>query len=173
MVTRRVRTNVLWSAMAVLGLVLGWPASSEARQPEPPHIDGSWRLTVTAVDPPLGELSSLLTLIPGGGVIESRRPYVPFTPFGPLLESGGHGAWTRTGGRGFAVQFMFLLQGAPDGPTPGQDLGTDNIRMQLRLSGPSHLTGTFRSQIKDPSDAVLFTVSGTVAGTRLEVTAPE
>jgi hypothetical protein len=76
--------------------------------------------------------------------------------------------------RDFAVKFVFLLQGAPEGPAPGEDLGTDNIRMRLRLNADgTQVTGTFRSQVKDSTGNVVFSVTGTVAGTRIDVFEPE
>jgi hypothetical protein len=94
-------------------------------------------------------------------VLESRRYSVPGTPFGTLLETTGHGGWVRDG-RGYQVFFRFLLQSADT----GAPIGTDNIRMWLTVHrGAPRLTGTFQSQVKDLTDAVLLTVLGTVDGT--------
>ena len=136
-----------------------------------PGIEGSWAMTITATEPAgLPPFKGLITFTSDGDVLESRRPYVPFTPFGPVIESSGHGAWTRTGRRQFGAVFQFLLQASPNNPvfTNGEDLGTDNIRLQLvpSRSGES-FTGTFASAARDAQGNVVFEARGTVTGTRL------
>jgi hypothetical protein len=105
-------------------------------------------------------------------VIESRRLYFPFTPFGPALETTGHGEWEATGRRRFAVDFRFLLQAAPNNTAfpNGEDLGTDRIRLQIRRdrSGDS-FSGVFMSEARDVDGNLIFTAHGTVSGTRLRV----
>jgi hypothetical protein len=121
-------------------------------------IVGSYFGTITAVNPPLGSFNDVISFHEGGVVTESRRYFVPATPFGPLLETTGHGAWKRTGSRTYEAFFRFLLQEAP--PSGGAPVGTDNIRLQLRLSRSGKLTGTFESNIKDDTDTVIFTATG-------------
>src|SRR5687768_11093609 len=65
---------------------------------------GSWFGTVTATNPPLGSFASLLSILDGGVVTESRRYYVvPPPPFPELLETTGHGAWKRTDNRSYEI----------------------------------------------------------------------
>ena len=131
-------------------------------------IVGSWNGTITATDPPLGSFGNLISFHTGGVVTESRRLYVPATPFGPLLETTGHGAWKRTGARSYEAFFRFLLQQAP--PSAGEPVGTDNIRLELRLErGGDRFLGTFESNIRDNAGAVVFTARGTISGERIEV----
>jgi hypothetical protein len=149
-------------------LAFAWPvAAAEDAQ----NLEGSWAMTITAVEPAgLPPFKGLITFTRDGEVLESRRPYVPFTPFGPVLESSGHGAWVRTARRRFSVAFQFLLQAAPNNPTysNGEDLGTDNIRLQLvRDRSGESFTGTFASAAKDAQGNVVFEASGTVTGSRL------
>ena len=131
---------------------------------------GSWAGTVTAVNPPIGQFANLLTLIPGGGVIESRRLYVRETPFGALLETPGHGAWRRVGPNTLQINFLFLLQGAPDNPAlAGNPFGTDNISIRAELDHSGKLlTGTFRSDVKDLGGNIIFTTTGTYSASRIE-----
>jgi hypothetical protein len=131
-------------------------------------IVGSWNGTITATDPPLGSFGNLISFHTDGVLTESRRLYVPATPLGPLLETTGHGAWKRTGSRSYEAFFRFLLQQAP--PSAGEPLGTDNIRLKLRLDrGGDRFTGTFESNIRDNTGAVVFTARGTISGERIEV----
>ena len=52
---------------------------------------------VVADDPALGGFEELISFHPGGIVTDAHRLYLPATPFGPLLETSGHGAWKSTG----------------------------------------------------------------------------
>ncbi|HEX5780586.1 MAG TPA: hypothetical protein VFX80_01630 [Solirubrobacteraceae bacterium] len=131
-------------------------------------IVGSWNGLITATDPPLGSFGNLISFHTDGVLTESRRLYVPVTPLGPLLETTGHGAWKRTGSRSYEAFFRFLLQQAP--PSAGEPIGTDNIRLKLRLDrGGDRFTGTFESNIRDNAGAIVFTARGTISGDRIEV----
>jgi len=147
-------------------------SGSVARADDHRHLGGSWETVITAVEPPgLPPFRGLVTFTKDGEVLESRRLYVPFTPFGPVLETGGHGAWERQGPRDFAVTFRFLVQAAPnnDAFPNGDDLGTDRIRMRLRPSADGEtLSGTFMSEARDAEGNVVFTARGTVGGTRIQ-----
>jgi hypothetical protein len=158
-----IRSIALLAALATAGPAL-------ASEPGA-NLEGSWAMTITATEPAgLPPFKGLITFTSDGDVLESRRPYVPFTPFGPVIESSGHGAWERTGRRQFGVVFQFLLQAAPNNTvfTNGEDLGTDNIRLQLvRSHSGESFTGTFRSAAKDADGNVVFEARGTVTGTRL------
>jgi hypothetical protein len=152
-------------ALGGLGLALGFAGPDD-------KIEGSWVGTVTATNPPLGSFADLITFVDEGGVIESRRLYVPNTPLGSLLETPGHGEWKKVGRREYQVNFIFLLQGAPDNPNArGLPLGTDNISIRVRRNDQgTQLSGTFRSDIKDPNGNVVFTITGTYSATRIEAT---
>jgi hypothetical protein len=83
-----------------------------------------------------------------------------------LLETTGHGAWTRTGGHTYEAFFRFFIQDA-DTDAP---IGTDNVQLFLALDHPAHtLSGTFQSQIKDTADLVLLTVTGDFSATPIGV----
>jgi len=125
-------------------------------------VVGSWYGTITATNPPLGQFNDLISFHTGGIVIESRRYFVPGTPFGNLLETTGHGAWERTGANSFAASFRFLVQDADAGTV----IGTDNVSLSLTLDqGTGILTGTFESQIRDTAGNLLLTVTGTYSAT--------
>src|SRR5579871_1930474 len=131
----------LWTAVAITLTGLFVAGRSSFSQTVTGTIAGSWQGTVTATNPPgLPAFTSLITFFQEGSTIESRRPYVAASPFGPMLETAAHGAWVRTERNQFEVKFMFLLQSATDGSA----LGTDNIRLHLTLDPlQRHLTGTF------------------------------
>ena len=126
------------------------------------HLEGSWKGTLTTSVPGLEPLTSLITFVPGGGVIESRQLYVPTSPLGSFLETPGHGKWVRTGNGKFEVDFVFLLQGSPNNTDAnGISLGSNDVRLQLSLNKPGdELTGTFVSTVKDTADNVILTAEG-------------
>jgi hypothetical protein len=136
---------------------------------EPRTLEGSWAMTVVATSPPgLPLLSSLITFTRGGEVIESRRGYLPFSPFGPILETAGHGVWDRARHGDFAATFTLLVQAAPNNPVfvSGESLGTDKIRLRITIDGDT-FSGVFASEARDAGGNVVFAASGTVTGTRL------
>lgn len=166
--TRRRLLGASLGAAGVAGLGGAARAGAAAAPGSAKGLVGAWRLTVTAADPPgLDPFDELATFLADGTVVETRRLYVPDTPFGPLLETPGHGAWERLGPREFAVRFTFLLQGAPDNPAlHGAAVGTDDVWWQPRVDGDT-VSGPFRSEVRDLSGAAVFAARGTVAGTRM------
>jgi hypothetical protein len=127
-------------------------------------IVGSWYGRVVADDPALDSFEELISFHPGGIVTDSHRLYIPATPFGPLLETSGHGAWKSTGRDGYTAFFRFLLQQAP--PSAGASVGTDNVRLNLRVNR-SRLSGRFESTIRDTTGAAVFTATGAITGERI------
>ena len=161
--TNRPRTILYLAAIAAAALAFTSTASFS--QSNAPHLVGSWKGAVTATTPPgLAPFTDLTTFTSDGTVIESRRLLAQPTPFGPLLETAGHGAWQRTDNGQFDVHFVFLLQNA----TTGADVGTDNVHLVLTLDAKgSILSGTFESTVEDTSGNALFTASGTYAASRI------
>lgn len=167
----RILTALGIMIVVCLAAGLSWNVSSVSADGQ--NLAGSWTTTVTATNPPgLPPLKGLMTFTRNGEVIESRRLYVPFTPFGPVLETPGHGAWEHTTSGEFAVTFMFLVQAAPNNPlfVLGEDLGTDNIRMRLTVdpSGDSFV-GTFMSEARDADGNLVFAAEGNVEASRIHV----
>jgi hypothetical protein len=161
--------------VALAGLVcatLATWATPHVAEADLATLEGSWDMTVTALEPPgLPPLRSLVSFLRGGDVIESRRGYLPFTPIGPILETAGHGVWQRRGRREFAASFRFLVQAAPNNPmfVSGDPLGTDSIRLRITLDHGDHFTGAFVSEARDENGILVFGASGTVEATRLHV----
>ncbi len=162
---KKISLPILVLFMITAGL---WSITSGADEGEQ-RLDGSWSVSVIATSPPLEPFSSLMTFTRSGGVVESRRLYLPDSPFGPLLETPGHGEWVRTGSREFTIGFTFLLQGAPDNAAAaGALLGTDNIRIRIKLAASGEtFNGEFRSEIRDLDDNLVFVAEGDVEGKRI------
>ncbi|MDA0183228.1 hypothetical protein OJ997_23155 [Solirubrobacter phytolaccae] len=127
------------------------------------ELVGSWYGRVTADDPALGSFEELISFHRDGIVTDAHRLYLPATPFGPLLETSGHGAWKSVRG-GYTAFFRFLLQQAP--PSAGAAVGTDNVRLNFRVQR-GRISGRFESQIKDTSGALVFTATGAIVAERI------
>ena len=160
----------LLAAGAATGIAAGIVSSRGYADGRNGEIDrdivGSWFGTVTATNPPLGSFNDLISFHVGGVVTESRRYFIPGTPFGNLLETTGHGVWKRTGKLGFEAFFRFLVQNSDTGAA----IGTDNINLSLTLDRKTGvLAGSFQSQVKDTSDAVLLTVIGDYSATPISL----
>jgi len=161
-----VERRVFFTGSAAAAIAAAGATGAFAQEGNDNGFVGSWFGTVTATNPPLGQFHDLISFHDGGVVTESRRYFVPFTPFGRLLETTAHGAWKRTGGHSFEAFFRFLLQNADT----GDPVGTDNVRLSLTFDGAHDmLTGTFVSEIKDESDHVVFRVTGNYSATRITV----
>ncbi len=167
-IMRVCNTTALVFSLTVFGFIWSFPCDAD---PGGRHLEGSWMATVTAVNlPELPSFKSLITIIPGGGVVESRRLYLPASPLGPILETTGHGEWVKSGDHNYVIVFTFLMQGAPDHPdAAGAFLGTDNItlRVQLAPSG-DELSGEFESEIRDPDGNFVFGAYGPATAVRIK-----
>jgi len=163
---RRLTRRRLLSAAgaAATGALVAIP--SPARADGSQEIVGSWSATVTVTMPPLGSFASLLSFHADGTLVESRRLFLADSPFGPVLETGGHGAWERTGPGRYDAFFRFLLQQAP--PSAGVPVGMDDVALQLETNASGVLGGTFLSTITDTEGHAVFTAGGTVAAERIE-----
>jgi hypothetical protein len=153
------------AALVLMVCIVRASADDDARK-----LEGSWLGTVTVANPPLGSFNDLITFTENGEVVESRRLYVPESPFGPMLETPGHGEWVKTGAHEFQINFIFLLEGAPDNASArGADIGTDNISIRVKVV-QGQLQGSFESNIKDPNGNVIFTATGPYTATPIHAT---
>lgn len=137
-------------------------AESDSKQ-----IEGSWMGRLTPANLPFS-FPVLITFIPKGGVVASGLPYVRDTSFGNILGTAGHGEWKYVGHLEFQINFVSLLQGAPDNENPGMELGTDNfsLRVELDMEGIA-LNGDFEDVVKNLDGEVVFTTTGTYHATRI------
>ncbi len=126
------------------------------------HLVGSWMATVTATHPPgLPPLTSLITFSPGGGVVESRRLFVPDSPFGTLIATPGHGEWIISDDGEILVKFVFLQQSFDTGELTSKDTISLALRLEESANGGYELTGSFNSVVRDLDGTVLFRATGT------------
>jgi hypothetical protein len=155
----------MWVFLALLALGMATSlAESESKQ-----IEGSWMGTLTPTNLPFS-FPVLITFIPKGGVVASGLLYVPVTNFpGSTLATAAHGEWKKVGAREFQINFVSLLQGAPDNTTAkGVELGTDNFSLSVELNAEgTELSGSFQDVVKDLDGNEVFRTSGTYRATRI------
>ena len=104
-----------------------------------------------------------------GEVVETRRLYNPFSPFGPLMFTPAHGAWERTANNEFAVTIVDFFQAAPNNPAAdGTVLGEEKVRFSVTLGpGGESLSGRLVGEVKDSDGNLIFTFSASVQATRI------
>ena len=125
-------------------------------------MEGSWKVTVTPGQSPVPlppTFESIVTYIPGGGLVESDNLAVPGS-----IAGTGQGAWEYAGERQFSLTFTKYLFG-----TQGQSLGSGRITETISLSpGGDEYTGQGTMEILTPAGAVVFAVPLTTQGVRMK-----
>lgn len=135
----------------------------------PADIEGSYEVTIDVQNPPLGAFPDLMTFT-DGTVVTTRPLYIASSPAGPLLESPGHGAYSRAGHKTFSVALLNLLQGAPGNNLlpNGAFFGTERIHWDAEVDERrGTISGPWSSTVTDPNGNVLFSVSGVIQGNRI------
>lgn len=156
--------------VAAITLVLLGTQSHLRAANEEHRLTGSWNTVVTATNPQgLPPLKVLLTFTGDGQVIDARRLYNPFSPFGPLLFTPAHGVWERTAQNQFAVTIVDFFQAAPNNPAAdGSILGEEKVRYRVTLDhSGENLSGQLVGEVKDTQGNVVFSFTATVQGTRI------
>jgi len=119
-------------------------------------VTGSWIVNVSPTIQP--HFIGLVTFTKDGGFTETNSLGIP-------LESPGHGVWVRTGHREFALMFLNLEVDAN-----GNFAGTGKVRATLTLDDAGNeMNGPFQVEVFDPDGNFLFSDSGTVHATRINV----
>jgi hypothetical protein len=155
-------------AMGVFLALWSLGMSTSLAESDSKQLEGSWMGTLTPTNLPFS-FPVLITFIPKGGVVASGLLYVPMTNFpGPTLGTAGHGEWKKVGHREFQINFVSLLQGAPDNDNPGMELGTDNFSLRVELNDDgTELSGSFQDVVKRLDGSIVFTTPGTYHATRI------
>ncbi len=169
-------TGILATLVAVSG---AWPGSNDGSNTNH-QLEGSWIADVDIFDPPnlpppIAPLKELFTFTSGGGVVETRRLYVPLpTPPdgpGPILETPGHGAWVKMGDHNFAITAVWLFQGAPDNPLTNGLLGTEKIRWNATLDhdqAGDELSGEGQAEVRDMNGNIVSTARARLHARRIQ-----
>lgn len=107
--TKRLTTNLL-AVGVILGSVALWGLGNESRATlHGSNLQGSWVVTVTPVQTPSGSsfqsYNALITFTQDGNVVETSL----LPPSRARASTAGHGEWTKTGMRSFALTYVKLL----------------------------------------------------------------
>jgi hypothetical protein len=119
-------------------------------------LAGTWKVNVTRNNlPPFKSLATFTT----DGTLVLTNNVLGF------LESTGHGVWTRTSNREFAVTAMHFEFNANS-----QFVATAKTRITLTLDETGdRFGGPFIAEVFDASGNVILTVTGDCQGERVEV----
>jgi len=135
---------------------------SQARPHSQPvdHVPGTWLTKVHLTDAPPGaptDFSALDTFLPGGALLVSSSAPNPAT------RGLAHGGWTRTGPRELTSRFVWFRF-----DTAGVYVGSQRVTRTMHLSkGGTSFHSTDVIEVLAPTGAVVATIHGTEAGTRI------
>lgn len=155
--TKRISAALAIVAIATLITVTSPQPNVLAGGSSAPQLEGSWEVTITPDSGP--SFISLATFSPGGGMVVVNPNQ---------NTSTGHGNWVKTGGKNFAVTFVYILR-----DPAGNDIGTVKVRAAVHFdpqadtfSGPQQVMVTIGGN-------VVASFCGTVQGERISVEPPE
>jgi len=147
-------TSLITEVMAVLVMLLGTQSNLRAAS-QPGHtLEGSWIVTVNPEGiPPFENLS---TFTRDGSIVNTPET---------TSESVGHGTWVKTENHQFASTFKSFLY-----DEMGQISGKGKVRAAVTLNKSSdEFSGPFIFEAFDLNGNVVFSVTGTVHATRINV----
>lgn len=164
------KINILAVAVAVLLLtIISAKAQVENGNQIPDakfdtKMEGSWKVIVTPFQSPIPlppSFESIITYVPGGGLIESDTLAAPNS-----IAGAGHGVWELTEDRRRKRQFnlnftKFLFT------TAGQFAGSVKITEKITLTSGDQYVGEGKLQTLSPTGAVIVTIPITTIGTRI------
>ena len=151
---------IVVSLLIALATVVGGQTREGGASPKK-TMEGSWKVTVTPGQSPIPlppTFESIVTYVPGGGLVESDKLAVPGS-----IAGTGQGAWEFAGARQFRLTFtkyLFSTQGLSQGS------GRITEKISVEPSGDEY-TGEGTMEILSPSGAVIFTVPLTTHGVRM------
>jgi hypothetical protein len=126
-------------------------------------VEGSWRITVTRLNPPPGgpaTFESLMTFAGGGGLVETSST-------GTTRRGPAHGVWERVAGRTYATTMVLFRFD----PATGAYLGTQRVdrTMQLSEDGQSFEAVSLGTQFDPLGSVVLGGLRATETGQRIQL----
>jgi hypothetical protein len=158
--------------LAVLAIVVGLitsstdlPSALKAAQGDGAgKLEGSWNITIT------GTPFRILRTVADGGVVDAYA-FPPFSPTaGALVNSGGHGNWTKIGPQTYAVTVhYFQLNPALNSSFNILDtVGKVVETIQVSQDGQTY-TSVFSTNISFPDGTPFITNSGATSAQRIVV----
>lgn len=155
-------------ALLVMVPTLLQPAASRAQGTEQQPLAGSWMITVNATSG--GEdfsFKSLATFTADGSYVGTTQgdTILNASPGALPITSPQHGTWTSLGNATYALTFMAILT-----DLQGNFGATLKVRQTINLNQTGDTwSGPFRAEYFDANGNVIFTFSGTMQATRINV----
>lgn len=162
------RKSILFVAIAgmIITLALAASGQSQDRRIGKKVMEGTWKVTVTPGQSPLPlppTIESLVTYVPGGGLIESDNLGSP-----DFIVSPGLGAWESTDARQFNITFTKYLVSF-QGPSQGSVRINETI---TRDASDSQYTGVGVIEVLDPTGTLTLVIPITTRAVRVSPEAP-
>lgn len=142
------------AALAITGASQSMSSNLKAQGKITKALPGSWE--VVGETPSQGQFKALITFTSDGSIIANEPS---------AFETAGHGSWNTVEPSQVAYTFLTLI-GSATGEFSGsiKVVGTLQIdATQVKWSGP------FRVDVFDPNGNAVFTDSGTLTGTRIQI----
>ncbi len=155
--------------LACLSLGIMAVAAPYAGAATTPSLAGSWQLMLISASASgqVANIPGLATFTKDGSVIETDGAELVSTPAStaPTAASPGHGIWQPAPAAGtLYVQYISIVVG-PNGELVGRNVTTmDGVKIAKASTGSTTLSGSFTTQLEDPSGNVQKTTMGTVKG---------
>src|SRR5262249_966928 len=153
------RTRLLVLTVLTIASCLTPPRTLRGTDEAANKLEGTWALTVPGTPFRINR-----TFFANGTNVDAST-FTPITPTpGPLIDSDGHGAWTRTGPGKYAVTLLFFQLN----PTTGALDTYGKVRESVVIEGDSY-KGVFKTDIFLPNGTPIIHVGGTTEGHRIPV----
>lgn len=169
---RRRLLGLVVRGAAVLGVaaLVGRP-TGDALAGGREQLVGSWLVAATANGAPAAPPRVLVSCTRDGVALRTapvRQAAPPALGGGAMIIGTTHGAWSRTGGRSFAMTFVGLAF-----DEAGAFLATQRIRVAPEVSpAGDSFGGPFQTDFLAADGHILASVAGTVRATRIAVEPP-
>ena len=152
-------TRGLVLAVLTFASCLTTPGTLRGSDEDANKLDGTWALTVPGTPFRINR-----TFFSNGTNVDASS-FTPITQTpGALIDTDGHGAWTKTGPGQYAVTLLFFQLN----PATGALNTYGKVRESVVINGDSY-RGTFKTDIFLPNGTPIIHVGGTTEGHRIPV----
>jgi hypothetical protein len=167
--------GVVVGAMTVFAVEVGSGNANTVAGATGGQLVGTWTYKVNVTGVPTGfprGYTSLITFVPGGGLIQTAWTPPANAPAGITGVSPwiGHGEWVRTGTREFVLTVVI-----PRFDRSGKFVGLAKSRASIKLDATNrNASGHFDGDILNAEHKVVLTgFGGTVSATRFQIERPK
>ena len=159
------KKSILIFVITLLMTTLTAKAQLQGNSPLPNKMEGTWKVIVVPQQFPVplpSTIESLVTYVPGGGLIESDNLGVPNS-----IASTGQGAWELLNDRG-ARKFSFTFTKYMFS-TQGLFQGSVRVTEIITLDSSESYRGEGKLEVLSPTGATLITIPVTSTANRIRL----